>query len=135
MTTMDMKTQTNIVISHRNEESAFMLRLFFSLKGFQAVIQKSIDQALVSNSRPDSGTVLVCDASDQTLLRAAKTTGQKLQNVVVIRDQEQIPSGLVQTDARIIAASTIGQDLIAAVCDCSDHSDRYSVVPGVELRT
>jgi len=124
---MDRESQTHVVISHRNEESAFMLRLFFSLKGFQAEIQTSVDQALVSNSRPDSGTVLVCDASDQTLLRAARTTGQDFKNVVVIREQEQIPSGLIPTNARIIPASTIGKDLMAAVSDCSDH--RTDAVP------
>lgn len=115
-------TQTQIVISHRNEESAFMLRLFFALKGFKAEIQKSIDQALSTNSHSPSGTVLVCDASDQTLLRAAKKTGSRgFGNVVVIRDEESASSSRPRTNARVVPSSTVGQDLIDAVSDCSDR--------------
>lgn len=118
---MDPDPQTHIVISHRNEEKAFMLRLFFALKGFKAEIQKSIDQALSSNSHSDPGTVLICDASDQTLLRASKKTGQKgLQNVVVMREGRD-PSSQAKTSARVIPETTVGQDLIDAVSDCSDR--------------
>lgn len=119
---MDPDPQTHIVISHRNEEKAFMLRLFFALKGFKAEIQKSIDQALSFNSRSQPGTVLVCDASDQTLLRAAKKTGQKsLQKVVVMREGPE-PASQARTNARVIPATTVGQDLVDIVSDCSDRS-------------
>lgn len=117
---MGQESQTRIVISHRNEESAFMLRLFFALKGFEAEIQKSIDLALFSDSNSGSGAVLVCDASDQTLVRAEKKTGERgLHNVVVIRDSEQVSSSCVRTSPRVISSSTIGTDLIGAIHDCS----------------
>lgn len=116
---MGQESQTRIVISHRNEESAFMLRLFFALKGFEAEIQKSTDLALFSDSNSGTGAVLVCDASDQTLVRAEKKTGERgLHNVVVIRDNEQVSSSCVRTSPRVISSSTIGTDLIGAVLDC-----------------
>lgn len=120
---MEKEPQTHIVISHRDEEKAFMLRLFFALKGFKAEIQKSIDHALFSSSHADSGTVVVCDASDQTLLRARKKTGgNALQNVVVMREEGAAPSGAAQTEARVIPATTVGQDLLDVVSDCSERT-------------
>lgn len=118
---MNQDPQKHIVISHRNEEKAFMLRLFFALKGFKAEIQKSIDQALFSNSTSGPETVLICDASDQTLLRASKHS-KSLQNVLVIREGGPNASDISETDARVIPASTAGQDLIDAVSDFNVRS-------------
>lgn len=116
-----MKAQKgNVIISHPNADSAFLLRLFFVLHGFAAETASDPEDAVSRSSSTDCDAILLCDASDETLIRTVRKSGSDVvRKMVVVRDSEQPQPGAEIARLRTVRTSEITTALLDAVSELS----------------